>query len=315
MRGCAISSPAGFFRYTVDPSWQVPHFEKMLYTQALLVRGVPACSTAVRARRTMRRWRAIPSNSRCARCAAPRAHSSPVSRRSTVRVKRVASTCGRSISFMPCSGEEDTALARRYWRMQDIPALDGGHLPRRGEDIARIAQLTGQDEALLKTRIEAIRTKLLAARATRVLPADRKELAGWNGLMLAAFAAGAMEWDDPRLRAAATRVRDHLRNRLWDGQQLRRALSGERELGNASLEDYAYVAYGMARYADAQRRPGRPDLCRRAAALRLAALLRCGRLAYGRPTADTGHGRGAGDAGRRPARALGGRHPPVAAER
>ena len=37
---------------------------------------------------------------------------------------------------------------------------------------------------------------------------------------------------------------------MWDGRELRRALSGGRELGKASLEDYAYVAYGMAAYAD-----------------------------------------------------------------
>ncbi|MGB5452345.1 MAG: DUF255 domain-containing protein [Sedimenticolaceae bacterium] len=239
----------GFFRYTVDPSWQVPHFEKMLYTQALL------SEVYLRAARLFGR----PDYAAVARDTLEfvmREMGGPQG----AFIASFSAVDGAGVEggvylwtideLHALLGEEDTALARRYWRMQDIPALDGGHLPRRGEDIARIAQLTGQDEALLKTRIEAIRTKLLAARATRMLPADRKELAGWNGLMLAAFATGAMEWGDPRLRAAATRVRDHLRNRLWDGQQLRRALSGERELGNASLEDYAYVAYGMARYAD-----------------------------------------------------------------
>jgi uncharacterized protein YyaL (SSP411 family) len=68
--------------------------------------------------------------------------------------------------------------------------------------------------------------------------------------MLAAFADAALAWDDPGLRDAATAIRNHLRNRLWDGKQLRRALAAGRELGKASLEDYAYVAYGMARYAD-----------------------------------------------------------------
>jgi uncharacterized protein YyaL (SSP411 family) len=134
--------------------------------------------------------------------------------------------------------------------MLDLPALDGGHLPRRGEDPARIAELTGQTEQAVRSRIDTIRTRLLAARGKRELPVDHKALAGWNGLMLAAMARAAREWNDPQLREAAGRLRNYLRNRLWDGKQLRRALAGEREIGKASLEDYAYVAYGMAEYAD-----------------------------------------------------------------
>lgn len=240
----------GFFRYTVDPSWQVPHFEKMLYTQAQLTEVY------------LRAWRLF-----------GRDDYALVARDTLDFVMREMAApqgAGYVASFSAVDGsgeeggvylwtidelhallgEEDTALARRYWRMQDLPALDGGHLPRRGESAARVAELTGQTEAEVRARIDAIRAKLLAARSKRILPVDHKTLAGWNGLMLAALARAAGEWQDPRLRAAAAGLRDYLRQQLWDGRQLRRALADGREIGKASLEDYAYVAYGMAQYAE-----------------------------------------------------------------
>jgi len=244
----------GFFRYTVDPSWQVPHFEKMLYTQAQLA------EVYLRAAQVLGRDDY-----------AEVAHDTLqfVSREMTgpqggyVASFSAVDGAGEEggvylwtvDQLHAVLGEADTALARRYWRMQDLAPLDGGHLPRRGESLAQIAAATGQTEADLAARIASIRARLLAVRGQRVLPVDRKELAGWNGLMLAAFAQAAKRWDDPLFRDAAKRTRDFLKDRLWDGQRLRRALANDQPLGEASLEDYAYVAYGMDRYAELSHDP------------------------------------------------------------
>ena len=239
----------GFFRYTIDPSWQVPHFEKMLYTQALMAEVYLRASQVF-----------------------GRADYAQVARDTLAFVIREMGgpqgAYSASFSAVDGAGEEggvylwtidelhallgedDTALARRYWRMLDLPALDGGHLPRRGESVAAIAQALGLTESEVAARLASIRTRLLAARGKRVLPVDNKELAGWNGLLLGALARAALAWDDPDLREAAKGVRDYLRNRLWDGTGLRRAVAAGQEIGKASLEDYAFVAYGMARYAD-----------------------------------------------------------------
>ena len=239
----------GFFRYTIDPSWQVPHFEKMLYTQALLAEVYLHASRlfgredyAAVARDTL--------NFVIREMAAPQGRGYVASFSAVDGEGEEGGVYLWSIDELHALlGEEDTALARRYWRMQDLPALDGGHLPRRGESAERVAELTGQTAEVVNARIGEIRAKLLTERGKRVLPVDHKALAGWNGLMLAAMARAAAEWQDPRLRAAAAGLRDYLRDRLWDGQQLRRALAEGREVGKASLEDYAYVAYGMAQYA------------------------------------------------------------------
>ena len=147
-------------------------------------------------------------------------------------------------------GEDGTMLARRFWSMQDVPILDGGHLPRRGEEVAVLAEATGLSRDDVVQRIEEINTVMLVVRGQRLLPVDHKVLAGWNGLMLAAMVRAAERWQDPRIGSAATALRDHLRDRLWDGKQLRRAVAEGREIGRVSLEDYAYVAYGMAQYAE-----------------------------------------------------------------
>jgi hypothetical protein len=239
----------GFFRYTVDPSWHIPHFEKMLYTQAQLAELFMRAADVL-----------------------GRDDYAEVARDTLYFVAREmgGSQGGFVASFSAVDGagveggvylwtidqlhavlgEKDTALARRYWQMLDLAPFDAGHLPRRGEPLASIAEATGSSELLLSTRIASIRERLLAARSQRDLPVDGKELAGWNGLMLAAFAQGARRWQDPVLRDAAARIRNFLHDRLWDGSGLRRAMDGGRPIGKVSLEDYAYVAYGMAHYAD-----------------------------------------------------------------
>jgi hypothetical protein len=243
----------GFFRYTVDPGWQVPHFEKMLYTQALLaevfMRGAEVFGRsdyADVARDTLHfvaREMAGPQGGYVASFSA---------------VDGAGEEGGVYLwsvdELHSLLGEADTALARRYWNMLDVPPFDAGHLPRRGETVEQIAAASGQDPAQLAARVHQLRLALLTARATRELPVDHKELAGWNGLMLAAFAKAARRWDDPVFEGSAQRIRDFLYHRLWDGRSLRRAVAvgeagKERAVGRASLADYAYVAYGFSEYA------------------------------------------------------------------
>lgn len=239
----------GFFRYTVDPSWQVPHFEKMLYNQAQLA------EVYLRAAQIF-----------------GRADYAAVAHDTLAFVMRemAGAQGGHVASFSAVDGageeggvylwsidqlhallgEEDTALARRHWRMLDLPALDAGHLPRQGESAERIAAALDLPTERIAERLASVRERLLEERRRRVLPVDHKELAGWNGLMLAAFSQAALVFDDPAFRSAAVQVRDFLRDLLWNGSVLRRALDGEREIGKASLADYAYVAYGMAHFAE-----------------------------------------------------------------
>lgn len=238
----------GFFRYTVDPSWEIPHFEKMLYTQALLaevfMRAADVFQRADYDQVALDTLRFVDREMRGPQGAYVASFSA---------VDGAGEEGGVYLwsidQVHALLGEADTALASRHWRMQGIPAFGSSHLPRYGEQPAEIAKRLETTPAAIEQRLAGIRNRLLEARKRRDLPVDNKELAGWNGLMLAAFSTGAARWNDPVLRAAALRVRNYLRDRLWDGSRLRRAIQGERELGRSSLADYAYVAYGMDRFA------------------------------------------------------------------
>ena len=244
----------GFYRYTIDPGWEIPHFEKMLYTQAQLIGVYLRAADVLRrpdfadvARETLdfvlREMRTDDGAFVASFSAVDGA-----GREGGVYVWTVD-------ELHALLGEQDTALARRYWRMLGLPWFDGAHLPMRGESLKEISLALEQPLAQVAARIESVRQRLLAARAERDLPVDHKRLAGWNGLMLAALSQAAGRWDEPVLHAAARRLRDYLREQLWDGRTLRRAIADGRPLGKASLADYAYVAYGMARYAELSGKP------------------------------------------------------------
>lgn len=243
----------GFFRYTVDPGWRIPHFEKMLYTQALLadvfMRAAEVFDRedyAEVARDTLHfvaREMQGPQGAFVASFSAVDGDG-----------KEGGVYLWSVDQLHALLGEADAALAGRHWSMLDISPFDEGHLPLRGESSDRMAILLGRDAAVLDAHLHKLRLNLLTARARRALPVDHKELAGWNGLMLAAFSKAARHWGDPVYEHAAWKIRSFLSRQLWNGSSLNRAISkgadgSARAVGAASLADYAYVAYGVAEYA------------------------------------------------------------------
>ena len=243
----------GFFRYTVDPGWQIPHFEKMLYTQALLAEVFMRAADifgredyADVARDTL---------SFVAR-EMPGPQGGYVASFSAIdgEGKEGGFYLWSVAQLQAVLDETDTVLARRHWVMLEPAPFDLGYLPRRGEPVAETAAALGWEPAALRQHLDQLRLRLLTARATRELPVDRKELAGWNGLLLAGFSRAAARWDDPVFRKAARRIADFLQERLWHGGGLHRAVSIDADgnlspLGTASLADYAYAAYGMDAFA------------------------------------------------------------------
>lgn len=239
----------GFFRYTVDPSWQVPHFEKMLYTQALLG------EVYLRAADVFGREDYAALGVQTLRFAV-----NEMQGEQGGLVASFSAIDGDGVEggvylwalddLRALLGEDDAALAQRYWRMQGVAPFDEGHLPHRGEAIAAIAAALQQPAEQIEERLAQIRKKLLVARGQRQLPVDDKELAGWNGLMLGALSHAVKRNNDPKLRESARRIQTFLRDTLWDGERLLRAVEDGRALGRASFDDYAYVAHGLAAYAE-----------------------------------------------------------------
>ncbi len=233
----------GFARYSTDAEWLVPHFEKMLYDNALLVRlGVHL-------------WQVTRDNE------VRRITESTIgwlAREMTLANGGFASSLdadseGVEGKFYVWTAQEldallgdDAAIARAYWRVQSGGNFEGLsilHVPVIPELVA--ARLGVSEDTLRATVDRATRT-LLAARARRVRPGlDDKVLAGWNALMTRALADAARVWRNPEVRALAVRNAELLRDRLVDAEgRATRVLSGTDGpcAGPGFLEDQAAVA-------------------------------------------------------------------------
>lgn len=253
-RGLRDHLAGGFFRYTVDPDWRTPHFEKMLYNQAQLAR-VYLKGAKVFGRPDL----------------------AEVARDTLDFVLRdmtgVQGGFVAGLSAVDNDGEEGAAylwgepsLKRLldpeelrvvviYWSLNPEASPDAGLLPQRLRTETEVASVAGIEPDRVAKLVASARAKLMADRALREAPRDTKQLAAWNGLVLSALVEAADALGESRYAEAAADLATFLGG-LWDGERLLRARHGLRILGEASLEDYACVAEGLAAWAH---RTGDPE--------------------------------------------------------
>jgi len=243
----------GFYRYVVDPAWQVPHFEKMLYNNALLatiyfdaaeiLKQPNYKKTAIATLEFMRRdFSTINSNTKSGALAASLSavDNNGVEGGFYVWTQDEVKKIGTDTEFK---------VAELLWGLNKTPALEHGHhLTRKmdNDEIAKKLKITKQQVVKL---ISSISNKLFIARQKRNLPKDDKQLAAWNGLALSAFVKGAKITGNNIYKKQADAIKNYLENTLWRNDYLLRAVNGTQSLGVAGLEDYAYVAQGFYDYA------------------------------------------------------------------
>jgi uncharacterized protein YyaL (SSP411 family) len=246
----------GFARYSTDDRWLVPHFEKMLYDNALLTTTYLEAYQAAK----------DPEHARVARetidyvlgrmtdpdtgafCATEDADSE-----------------GEEGKFYVWTAGEIRELlgvdaARAFGYVYDVSEggnWEGKTILNLPKPIDQAARALGRDEGDLRAELAASRAKLLAARERRVPPGkDTKVLVGWNGLMLAALALGGRVLGEPRYLDAAAKAAGFLLDRLRgpDGRLLHVYKDGRARL-NAYLDDHAALALGMTRLYEATGEP------------------------------------------------------------
>ncbi len=239
----------GFFRYTVDPGWQVPHFEKMLYNQAL---HVPLYLEAAEVLETPA-YRQVAQNTLdfvLARMGTP--GDGYIASFSAVDGEGVEGGgylwSAEKLERLLDAGER--RIAGLVWDMRAAPNNEGGYLPVWSMNPADAAVELEMPVAEVEAALQRIRGKLLLSRAAREHPRDTKVLAAWNGLMLSALAAGVSAYGDAYL-APGRALRDLLLKRFLVGDRLHRSLGRSGAIGAAALEDYVFVARGLADWADA----------------------------------------------------------------
>ncbi|WP_436849530.1 thioredoxin domain-containing protein [Streptomyces avermitilis] len=232
----------GFARYSVDRDWQVPHFEKMLYDNALLCRVYAHL------------WRA--TGSELARRVALETADFMVRELRTGEGGFASALdadsddgSGRHVEgayyvwtpeqLEQALGREDAELAARCFGVTQEGTFEEG---------ASVLQLPQQEGVFDAERIASVRERLLGKRAERPAPGrDDKVVAAWNGLAIAALAETGAYFDRPDLVEAAIGAADLLvRLHLDEHARLVRTSKDGRAGAHAGvLEDYADVAEGF----------------------------------------------------------------------
>jgi uncharacterized protein len=221
----------GFARYSVDERWLVPHFEKMLYDNALLLELM----TEV--------WRETKSPLLAARVSetVDWLLREMVTEEDGFASSLDADSEGEEGKFYVWSlseieevlGPEDARLFAEIYDVTPEGNFEGHNI------LNRINSLELRDDAT-EARLTLMREKLLARRASRVRPGfDDKVLADWNGLMIAALTKAAEAFDRPDWLAAAERAFAFVSVRMMSGVRLLHSYRVGEAKAPATATDYA----------------------------------------------------------------------------
>ena len=234
----------GFHRYSTDSVWLVPHFEKMLYDNALLAQTcIQAFQTTGKGlyRRTAEKtldWL-------CREMRSPDGGFYASRDADTEEGEGVSYTWTRQ-ELDSVLGSELAETAARLYGVTETGNFHGRNVLHVAERAGTLCRDLGLSPAELDRRMSEIGTKLLAARDKRTQPrTDDKVLADWNGLALSAFARAGEALGEPRYLEAADRLARFIHLRLMDGNSLlhvRRSVLPDLE---GQLADYAFVSQGF----------------------------------------------------------------------
>jgi len=229
----------GFYRYTVDPAWETPHFEKMLYTNALM----PILYFAAAERYNNAEYRQLALETLRFTTDSMRGKSNAyISSLSAVDDKNEEGGfyLWTRDELSKILNKKELDLAFKVWNLDQVNELPAGNLPRREDSLDVIAKKLGKPLKLFETELDDLRHKLKAHRNKhRGLPRDTKLLASQNGMLLAAFAKGSSY--DPSLQVYGDKLAVFLES-LWNGKILRRSAA---DATQGTLDSYAAAAWGL----------------------------------------------------------------------
>lgn len=233
----------GFFRYTVDGTWTIPHFEKMLYDNAALLSVYADAYAATGENRF--------------------AHVASETADWVLRDMRDADGAfyatldadsegveGRFYLWTPDELAEildadANALAAERFGLTQPPNFEGSawHLVA-ATPFDTLTRQGSLDETL--RTLDVARAKMLEVRSQRVWPGrDEKILVAWNGLMIGALAKSARVLQRDDLADAASAARTFVEKNLWSEGRLSAVFAQGRARHPAYLDDYAFLAHGI----------------------------------------------------------------------
>ena len=241
----------GFHRYTVDQSWSVPHFEKMLYDNALLV---PAYVESWQMNQVLEHralaldvleyvTREMTSDGGSFYSATDADSEGEEGRFFVWTREAVRQAVGPELAEFAISSfglEGDPNFESESWVL------------RRDDDPLKLSRERGVDLEVIVAELAQIRRALYAARLKRGPPLrDEKRLMAWNGLMISAFAFAGASFQEPELvQVAARAADDFLKPGIAEGRAARYlkrdpASESTRAHGRALLDDYSFFIAGL----------------------------------------------------------------------
>ena len=228
----------GFHRYATDAEWQIPHFEKMLYDNALLVVNyleayqATGRSDFARVAREILRYveRDMTSPEGAFYSATDADSPNPQGEREE----------GWFFTWTPAEIDsvvtgEQARLVKQHFKVTNTGNFDGRNILHAAPGPSKIS-----------AELQAARGKLYTARLKRPLPLrDEKILTSWNGLMISAQAFAALVLDDEEYARQAERAADFLLTNLRREDRLLRRYKGGESRHTAYLDDYAFLIAGL----------------------------------------------------------------------
>jgi len=243
----------GFHRYSTDSQWLVPHFEKMIYDQAMLTMAYTEAYQATGKEDYGKTAREIFTY-------VLRDMTAP---EGGFYSAEDADSEGKEGKFYLWTqeevrqslGDEELDFVAEVFNIEKdgnfVEQATGRkgsdnilHVRKSLEELASDLNLSQQD---LQAHLEMIRQKLFAYREKRLHPMkDDKILTDWNGLMIAALAKGAQAFDEPEYGEAARRAADFVLENMRkpDGRLWHRYRDGQVGI-EANLDDYAFLVWGL----------------------------------------------------------------------
>jgi len=248
----------GFHRYSVDSVWLVPHFEKMLYDNALLVPLYLHAYQATKdpffrqvAEETLEYVRREMLDDSGGFYTAQDADSEGVEGKFFV---------WEPLEFAEVLGEEIGTVAAAYWAVSETGNFEGKNIlwaPHDDDDVATDQAMSIPD---LKSRIQTAKELLFERRETRIKPGlDDKIITSWNALMQKAFAVAGAILNRPDYVDIARRNAEFLRSELRDGERILRTWKSNSGGGKAKLngylDDYAFQVESLISLYEASLEP------------------------------------------------------------
>lgn len=242
----------GFYRYTVDPNWQIPHFEKMLYDNAQLA------ILYFEAGKILQRpyYKTIASQTLDFL---------------QTDMKSDIGVIAASLSAVDAQGIEggyyvwqqgdlvkylsnkQFLVANKYWKLVNNDALESGYHLIQQRSITEISAELKLPVKQVQDLIHQAISRLRKIRSKKTNPIDTKPVAAWLGLSLQAFTLGYEMTANSSYRITADKLYQFIYAKLWANKTLYRSVKlvqkNMQPVGIAGLEDYALVANGVYHYS------------------------------------------------------------------